>query len=92
MAEGPLRDQSGDQFEVFSVGTRPVKVMAELGIDISVHRSKSVDEFTGAQFDQQEKQVDVCRQMLPKLLPETSQAWIRVESHRKWDSTVVSKD
>jgi arsenate reductase len=58
MAEGLLRDQAGNRFEVFSAGTRPVglnpnavKVMAELGIDISVHRSKSVDEFTGAQFD-----------------------------------------
>jgi arsenate reductase len=58
MAEGLLRDQAGDRFEVFSAGTRPlglnpnaVKVMAELGIDISVHPSKSVDEFTGAQFD-----------------------------------------
>ena len=51
MAEGRLRDQAGDRFEVFSAGTRPVKVMAELGIDISVHRSKSVDESTGAQFD-----------------------------------------
>lgn len=58
MAEGLLRDKAGDQFEVFSAGTRPVglnpnavKALSEVGIDISGSRSKSVDEFTGQQFD-----------------------------------------
>jgi arsenate reductase (thioredoxin) len=58
MAEGFLRHDSGDAFEVFSAGTvasfvRPqaIQVMDELGIDISSHRSKSVDEFTGQEFD-----------------------------------------
>jgi len=58
MAEGLLRDIAGDRFEVFSAGTRPaglnpnaVTAMSEIGIDISQHRSKSVDEFNGQQFD-----------------------------------------
>lgn len=58
MAEGLLRHIAGDQFEVFSAGTRPaglnpnaVKVMSEIGIDIAGSRSKSVDEFAGQQFD-----------------------------------------
>jgi arsenate reductase (thioredoxin) len=58
MAEGLLRHIAGDRFEVFSAGTRPaglnpnaVKAMAELGIDISGSRSKSVDEFVGQEFD-----------------------------------------
>ncbi len=58
MAEGLLRHDAGDRFEVQSAGTRPshvrpeaIAVMNELGIDISSHRSKSVDEFTGGQFD-----------------------------------------
>lgn len=58
MAEGLLRHDAGDRFEVFSAGTRPshvrleaIAVMRELGIDISGHRSKSVDEFTVRQFD-----------------------------------------
>lgn len=58
MAEGLLRHDSGDRFEVFSAGTRPsyvrpeaIAVMGELGIDISGHRSKGVDEFRGQQFD-----------------------------------------
>lgn len=58
MAEGLLRRDAGDRFEVFSAGTRPsqvrpeaIAVMRELGIDISGQRSKSVDEFTGQSFD-----------------------------------------
>ncbi len=58
MAEGLLRDLAGDRFEVFSAGTKPVglnphavRTMAELGIDLSAHRSKSVQEFAGQQFD-----------------------------------------
>ncbi len=58
MAEGLLQSMAGDRFDVFSAGTRPVGLnpnavtaMSEVGIDISKHRSKSVDEFTGQQFD-----------------------------------------
>ncbi len=58
MAEGLVRHDAGDRFEVFSAGTRPsqvrpeaIAVMRELGIDISGHRSKSVDEFAGQSFD-----------------------------------------
>jgi len=58
MAEGLLRDLSGDRFEVFSAGTiasfvRPqaIAVMNEIGIDISGHRSKAADEFLDDEFD-----------------------------------------
>jgi arsenate reductase len=58
MAEGLLRHDAGDRFEVCSAGTRPsqvrpeaVSAMRELGIDISGQRSKSVDEFAGQHFD-----------------------------------------
>ena len=58
MAEGLLRHAAGDRFEVESAGTRPghvrpeaIAVMKELGIDISGHRSKHVDEFEGQPFD-----------------------------------------
>ena len=58
MAEGLLRHDAGDRFEVFSAGTKPgqvrpeaIAVMRELGIDISGHRSKNIDEFTGQSFD-----------------------------------------
>ena len=58
MAEGLLRHHAGNRFEVFSAGTKPSQVrpeaiaaMRELGIDISGHHSKSVDEFSGQSFD-----------------------------------------
>jgi len=58
MAEGLLRHDAGNAFEVFSAGTKPtevrpeaIAVMREAGIDISGHRSKSVDEFAGQDFD-----------------------------------------
>jgi arsenate reductase len=58
MAEGLLRNDAGDRFEVESAGTRPsqvrpeaIAVMRELGIDISGNRSKHVDEFAGQGFD-----------------------------------------
>jgi len=58
MAEGILRDLAPERFEVHSAGSMAsglsstaVKVMAELDIDISGHRSKRVDEFSGQTFD-----------------------------------------
>jgi arsenate reductase len=58
MAEGLLRHDARDRFEVESAGTKPgyvrpeaIAAMKEVGIDISGHRSKSVDEFTGQHFD-----------------------------------------
>ncbi|MBX7221071.1 MAG: arsenate reductase ArsC [Blastocatellia bacterium] len=58
MAEGLLRHDGGAGFEVHSAGTKPgfvraeaIQALAEIGIDISGHRSKSVDEFTGQEFD-----------------------------------------
>ena len=58
MAEGLLRHDAGDLFEVASAGTRPgrvrpeaIAVMHEIGIDISGHRPKHVDEFANQQFD-----------------------------------------
>jgi arsenate reductase len=58
MAEGLLRHFYGDKYEVFSAGTNPtsvhplaIKAMAEIGIDMSGHRSKSIDEFSEVDID-----------------------------------------
>lgn len=58
MAEGLLRYLAGDRFDVFSAGTqathvRPlaIRVMAELGIDISGQKSKTLDRFLNEPFD-----------------------------------------
>jgi arsenate reductase len=58
MAEGLLRADGGQSFEVMSAGTHPstvraeaIRAMREVGIEISSHRSKSVDEFADQEFD-----------------------------------------
>ena len=58
MAEGLLRARYGNRYEVYSAGTRQSKVsaraiivMQEIGIDISHHRSKTIDEVSKIPFD-----------------------------------------
>ena len=54
MAEAFLRKYASDRFEVFSAGLEPkginpytIRVMEEIGIDMSAHRSKSLLEYMG---------------------------------------------
>jgi len=58
MAEGLLRHDLGAQIDVYSAGTHPshvhpysIATLAEIGIDISQHRSKSVREFLSIEID-----------------------------------------
>jgi len=58
MAEGLCRHFGGDVIEPFSAGVEKhglnphaVRVMAEIGIDISGQRSKTVDDLNNADFD-----------------------------------------
>ena len=59
LAEGLLRAAVGDQFQVASAGSKPagyvhplaIKAMAEVGIDISGHHSKHMDEFLSQQVE-----------------------------------------
>jgi arsenate reductase len=58
MAEGVVNHFLGDRFQAFSAGTEAtqvnplaIRVLAELGIDISGQRSKTIDEFASQSFD-----------------------------------------
>lgn len=59
MAQGILDHLAGDRFEALSAGSHPagyvhsmaIKVMAEMGIDISHNESKSLDEYVGKEID-----------------------------------------
>jgi thioredoxin type arsenate reductase len=58
MAEGFLRQRAGDRFEVASAGTEAtrvhplaVRVMREVGIDLSIHTSKILDVVLDRQWD-----------------------------------------
>jgi arsenate reductase len=73
MAEGLLRHLYGGRYEVFSAGATPtrvnplaIKVMAENGIDISKHRSKSIEEFRGKDID---LVVSVCESSVKVICP-----------------------
>jgi arsenate reductase (thioredoxin) len=72
MAEGLLRHDSADRFEVFSAGVKPTHVlpeaiaaMRELGIDLSAQRSKHVNEFVGQKFDYVLTVCDHAREVCP---------------------------
>lgn len=59
LAEGILRRVAGEFLDVQSAGSKPagyvhplaVKAMAEIGIDLSAHRSKSWNEFIAADVE-----------------------------------------
>ncbi len=75
MAEGFLKALKGDRYEAFSSGTEPrgvnpcaVRVMAEAGVDLSGHRSKSVDEFRDMAFDEVVTVCDSARESCPVFL------------------------
>jgi arsenate reductase len=72
MAEGLLRAMYGDRYEVFSAGTNPfrvnpfaIKAMKKAGIDISNHRSKSIDEFKEMDIDYAVTVCDYARETCP---------------------------
>ena len=58
MAEGLLRRLAGDRFEVASAGTEArgvnplaVRAMADIGVDLRGHTSKTLDRFLGERWD-----------------------------------------
>ncbi len=58
MAEGLLKHICNGEYEVNSAGTKPgivrpeaIKALAEIGIDISENRSKSVEEFADKEIE-----------------------------------------
>jgi arsenate reductase len=72
MGEALFRHEGGGALEVDSAGTKPshvrpeaVAVMKEIGIDISGHRSKSVEEFAGQSFDYVVTVCDNARDICP---------------------------
>lgn len=72
MAEGLLRDRLGDRYEAYSAGTERTRVrplaeraMAEIGIDISGHSSKSVSDLPDMEFDVVVTVCDSAREACP---------------------------
>ena len=72
MAEAFLNALYGSKYKAHSAGTEPakvnpyaVKVMAEVGIDISKHRSKSIEEFRGKNFNHVVTVCDHAKEVCP---------------------------
>jgi arsenate reductase len=90
IAEGLWRALAGDRWEVASAGARPagtvhplaVEAMQEIGIDISSHRSKHVDEFAGQNFDLLVTVCDSARESCPTL-PRVKRALVISRSRRR---------
>ena len=77
MAEGLARHRYGKRAEVASAGSMPTKpnpyaieAMAELGIDITSHNSKSVDGMNAGDFDYV---ITLCAEEVCPWLPGTTQ-------------------
>ena len=58
LAEALLKNTYGDFYDVYSAGSEPleinpltIKVLSEIGIDISQNKSKSLKKFQGQEFD-----------------------------------------
>ncbi|MGV8079951.1 MAG: arsenate reductase ArsC [Syntrophales bacterium] len=75
MAEGFLRAIRGDRYEAHSAGTEPrgvnphaIRVMAEAGVDLRGHHSKSVDKFRDVSFDEVVTVCDSARESCPVFL------------------------
>lgn len=73
MAEGLARHLLGTEFEVISAGSQPSRLnpyatgaMAEIGIDISGHHSKSVDQIDAGSVD---LVVTLCAEEVCPVLP-----------------------
>ena len=84
MAEGLVNHFLAGQVQAFSAGIRPtqvnpmaIQVMAELGIDISRHRSKSVDELAGEHFDLVITVCDQDREQCPTFPQDTEVMHVR---------------
>ena len=73
MAGGLLQHYYSENYEVFSAGATPtrvnplaIKVMNEIGIDLSNHRSKSIEEFRNKDID---LVISVCQSSVKVICP-----------------------
>ncbi|MGE5416524.1 MAG: arsenate reductase ArsC [Acidobacteriota bacterium] len=72
MAEALLRMLYGDRFEVYSAGVIPsqvnpyaIKSLEQLGVDMSAHYAKSINEFKDVEFDYVVTVCDIAKETCP---------------------------
>ncbi len=92
MAEGLLRYLTDDRFEVFSAGIHPsrvhpmsIRVMKELGINISTHTSDPLDKYLGHGIDYVITLCDIAREFCPTFPGDTKKIhWSIDDPFRSW--------
>jgi len=73
MAEGLMRQTAGERFEAHSAGLEArgvnplaIRAMEEIGIDVSTHRSKTIDELGDQPFDYVVTTCDEAQEACPR--------------------------
>lgn len=92
MAEGLLRHMGGDRFEVYSAGTHPsrvhpmsIRVMKELGINISTHTSDPLDKYFGHGINYVITLCDNAREFCPTFPGKSKKIhWSIADPFRSW--------
>ena len=98
MAEGLLCKLSGNKIEVESAGIAPssvrpeaIEAMREIEIDISRHRSKSVDEFAGQNFDYVITVCDNAKEQCPAFPGKTKRIHWSFDDPAETDGSEIEK-
>lgn len=94
MAEGLLRHLDNDRFEVLSAGTHPsrvhpmsIRVMKEIGIDVSTHTSDPLDKYFGYGINYVITLCDNAREFCPTFPGNAKKIHWRIDDpFRSWDN------
>lgn len=99
MAEGLTRHLKGDEIEPFSAGVAPkgidpraTKAMAEIGIDISKQKSKSLDDIKGIDFDYVLTLCDNAQQSCPSFPAKTRVIHVGFQDPPKLSETARNEE
>ena len=94
MAEGLLRHMDNDRFEVLSAGTHPsrvhpisIRVMKEIGIDVSTRTSDPLDKYFGYGINYVITLCDNAREFCPTFPGDAKKIhWNIDDPFRSWDN------
>tara|TARA_B100000700_G_scaffold254313_1_gene286497 strand:+ start:329 stop:742 length:414 start_codon:yes stop_codon:yes gene_type:complete len=100
IAEGLLRNMAGDRFDIYSAGSHPsrvhpnaIAVMDEWDIDISGHKSESIDDYLDVGIDVVITVCDHANEICPVFPVEVKKIhWSIEDPFRDWNSDSLQLD
>tara|TARA_Y100001970_G_C14054882_1_gene761000 strand:- start:6 stop:419 length:414 start_codon:yes stop_codon:yes gene_type:complete len=100
IAEGLLRNMAGDRFDIYSAGSHPsrvhpnaIAVMDEWDIDISRHKSESIDDYLDVGIDVVITVCDHANEICPVFPVEVKKIhWSIEDPFRDWNSDSLQLD